>query len=491
MSQAWQRLRERFEEIEAISQAMGLLEWDHQTHMPPRGAAARGHQLAALAAIQHSKLTDPVIGELLGELTDATDPVIAAGVRNATRHYTRAVALPTALVSALSEACTAGHAGWMAAREANDFAPFAASLARIVELTQQKIACYGDAAHPYDHLLSEHDPGTTTAGLRPMFSQLSEALVPLVDRITAAPTPPPLSLTAPLEGMRALNRAVVEALGFDLAAGRLDEAEHPFTLGITPADVRLTTHYHLDDLLGTLAGTIHETGHGLYEQGRPDRAGTWTDGAAGMGMHESQSRFWENCIGRSLPFCRWLVGQLDATMPGHGLHAERLFTAANRVERSLVRIHADELTYNLHIIVRFELELALVSGDLHVSALPGVWDDTYHRIVGVRPPDARQGVLQDVHWSAGLLGYFPSYTIGNLYAASYKAVLEQQLPDLWSQVEAGDFAPVLRWLREHIHSVGHLHDAPEIFAAAVGDRDPVEDLMAHLAERQAQVSAMM
>ncbi len=490
MAEVYGKLQERIRELDALTQAMGVLEWDHQTHMPPGGSAGRGQQMGTLAAIKHRRLADPVVGEWLDVLEGSEDPGVAATLRNARRAYTQATAVPSSLVSALSEATTAGHAAWMAARKANDFAPFAPALERLVDLIRQQVACLGEAEHPYDLLLEQYDPGSTVASLRPMFSRLAGELSGVIDEAIARPRPPALSLHVPLEPMKAINRRVVSALGFSMERGRLDEAEHPFTLGVTPGDVRLTTHYHLDNLLSTLSGTIHETGHGLYEQGLPDRPGTWTNTAAGMGLHESQSRFWENCIGRSLPFCRWLVTVLDAEHPSHGLTAEAIFGAANRVSRSLIRIAADESTYNLHILVRFELELALLTGELAVADLPEAWDDAYARIVGIRPDAPRAGVLQDVHWSAGLLGYFPSYTIGNLYAASFRYTIEEAIPDLWTQVEAGEFGAVLSWLRDNVHRHGHMMDAPDIFAAAVGDRDPVADLITHLRARQEQVSAL-
>ena len=490
MGEVWSKLQERLREQDALLEAMGILEWDHQTHMPPGGAVGRGRQMGTLAAIKHRRLADPVVGEWLDQLSENTDPLVSASVRNTRRAYTRATAIPAALVSAFSTATTEGHAAWMTARKANDFALFVPALEKLIGLLRQQVACLGTAEHPYDLLLSEYDPGSTVASLRPMFSRLSGELAGVIDTAIARARPPALDIHIPLAPMKAINLRVVEALGFAMDRGRLDEAEHPFTLGVTPGDVRLTTHYHLDNLLGTLSGTIHETGHGLYEQGLPEQPGTWTDQAAGMGLHESQSRFWENCIGRSLPFCRWLVGILDAEHPGHGLTPEAIFGAANRVSRSLVRITSDESTYNLHILVRFELELALLTGELAVADLPGAWDAAYERIVGIRPDNHRNGVLQDVHWSAGLFGYFPSYTIGNLYAASFRYTIEEAIPDLWQQVEAGEFSAVLAWLRENIHSHGHLQDAPQIFAAAVGDRDPVADLIAHLNQRQEQVAGL-
>jgi len=282
-----------------------------------------------------------------------------------------------------------------------------------------------------------------------------------------------------------VSKRVLETMGFRPADGRLDEAQHPFTVGIGPHDVRLTTHYYTDDLLGTLGGTIHEGGHGLYEQGLPmawARTGLAT--AASFGLHESQSRFWENAIGRSLPFFRWLEPLLKAEWPALDITAEQLYGAANRVQPDLIRIKADEATYNLHIIVRFQLETALLEGRLQVAELPDAWNDAYERIVTVRPTDVVDGVLQDVHWASGLFGYFPSYTMGNLYAASFRRQMELDVPEMWTLVERGDFAPILGWMRQKVHERGHIVDAPQIVRDAVGDRDPVADLVDHLRERQ-------
>jgi carboxypeptidase Taq len=273
-------------------------------------------------------------------------------------------------------------------------------------------------------------------------------------------------------------------MGFRFEDGRLDDAQHPFTCGLHPQDVRLTTHLYCDDLLGTLGGTIHEGGHGLYEQGLPTAwAGTGLRAAAGAGMHESQSRFWENVIGRSEAFFQWFAPILDDELGGGGPSAAALYAAANRVEPSFIRVHADETTYNVHILLRFELEVALFEGQLSVADLPEAWNAGMVRLLGIRPPDLNQGVLQDVHWSSGLFGYFPSYTLGNLYAASFRAALETELPSVWELVARGEFAPVLAWLREKVHVHGSRLDAPALFVAAVGDRDPVADLEAHLRQR--------
>lgn len=480
----WQQLRARIEEIESLQQAAGLLSWDQHTFMPPGGAAQRGRQQAVMSAILHERTTAPELRDLLDSV-DPVDDIQRAALRNIRRRVDRAVRLPAALVKETAEATSAALGAWSTAKQADDFAPFQPALERVVDLKRQAADHLGPAAHPYDNLLGIYDPGTTVAALRPMFTRLAAALQPLVEAATARPQPPTIDTTVPLDGLKSLNRRVVDALGFRPEDGRLDESAHPFTLGLHPGDVRLTTHYHTDNLLGTLFGTIHEVGHGLYEQGLPSRPGTLTDKASGTGMHESQSRFWENVIGRSRPFAGWLAGCIAEDLPGLDLSADALFATLNRTARTPIRIYADELTYNLHIIVRFNLEHALIDGSLAVRDLPDAWSDAYTDIVGVRPAGPAEGVLQDVHWAMGLYGYFPSYTIGNLYAASLRFTMEAALPEMWPSVGRGDFAPVRDWLRTHIHEPGSLLDAPDLFARVTGDRDPVADLVAHLSDRRA------
>jgi carboxypeptidase Taq len=281
---------------------------------------------------------------------------------------------------------------------------------------------------------------------------------------------------------------VAEALGYDFRGGRLDPAEHPFTSGHGPGDVRITTKIDPHDLLSGLGGTIHETGHALYEQGLPHEwAGTTASRPASFGLHESQSRFWENTIGRSRAFCEWLAARVAHCLPGVSVSGEALYRASNRVERGLIRTKADEVTYNLHIIIRFELELALFERTLTIADLPDAWNERYRSYLGVTPPDDAHGVLQDVHWSGASFGYFPSYTLGNLYSASLGAALEAEQPDVWQQVERGNFVPVLRFLRERVHSKGHLAEAPQIVREAAGERDHVDDLLAHLWNRHGRL----
>ncbi len=484
---AWTALTERMNELDNFNGLRAVLEWDKQVKMPPQGAAARAAQVELVSALAHRRLVEPEVGEWLSTLEAEADlePFRVAAVRNLRRAYDRAVKIPEELVRAIARAQQAGFSAWMQAKQADDFAPFAGPLAEILRLERESAALLKtDEAHLYDVLLVPFDPGTTVAWLDPMFDRLARGVGELLDALDGRPAPDAIQGTFDAAAQRALHDRIIVDLGYDLAAGRLDEAEHPFTITFGPGDTRITTHFYEDDLVKGLGGTIHETGHALYEQGIPrDWRGTTVGQAAGMGIHESQSRLWENFIGRSLPFCRYLAPLVEEHL-GHRVSPEALYGAQNRVRRSLIRIAADEATYNLHIIVRYRLEKALITGDLRVPDLPGAWADLYEEVVGVRPSGPAEGVLQDVHWAAGALGYFPSYTIGNLYAASLGAALVEERPQLWAEVENGDFAPTLAWLRERIHRQGHLQDAPGIIADAVGERDHVADLLDHLWGRQ-------
>jgi carboxypeptidase Taq len=477
-------MRGRVGELQALDEVAQLLEWDQQTMMPAGGAAHRGKHLAAISGLHHSRIADPAVGDWLSALTGTTDPVQTAAVRNLRRRHERAVRVPVDLVRRLAEASNAGFGTWLQAKASDDFSIFQPSLETLVELRREEVAHLGEAAHPYDHLLDLFDPGSTTAELQPMFARLSTALADFIREVSDHPGPAALDTNFDVEGQAKLSQYILNHIGFRTEDGRLDIAAHPFTVAMGTGDVRLTTRYQEEELLSGLGSTIHEAGHGMYEQGLPQRwAGTGLAQAAGMGMHESQSRFWENIIGRSLPFFRWMAPQMQQIWPDKAITAEALYGAANRVQPSLIRVEADEATYNLHIVIRFELELALLAGEIEVAELPEAWDAAYERVLGVRASGPAQGVLQDVHWSAGLFGYFPSYTIGNLYAASFRFQMESDLPEMWDEVRAGQFEGVLGWLRNKVHDRGHCQDAPEIFRAAVGDRDPVADLMAHLTSR--------
>jgi carboxypeptidase Taq len=481
-AEAWTELTTTVRDVEALEGALGLLEWDQQTMMPRRGASGRGAQIAALAKVLHERVTQPKVGDFLTALEGGPlDEVQAAGVRNLRRTYNRATRVPQALVGQIAEAQSDAFNAWLGAKQSSDFASFAPKLEKLMDLVRERSVAIDDKSHPYDVLLDEFDPGTTMADLRVTFARLQKGLGELLSAVRDHADFPVYDHPFDVTLQRGLHKDVLTAMGFDFDAGRLDDAEHPFSLGLHPDDVRITTHVYPTDLLASLWGTIHEGGHALYEQGLPTALrGTTVAKPASFGLHESQSRFWENYIGRSRPYCEWLAGRIHARFPDAPADPERLYQAANRIHPGLIRIKADEVTYNLHIIVRFELEVMLFDGKLAVRDLPEAWNERYRQYLGVTPRNHAEGVLQDVHWSSGAIGYFPSYTLGNLYAASLGKVLETRMPDLWDRVGKGDLLPIREWLRENVHRRGTIKLAPAIIKDVVGEQDLVENLLSYL-----------
>ena len=492
LERTWQELKALIARMDALAGARSLLEWDQLCMMPRGGAEGRGHQLAALAAVYHEMLRAPELGRLLDRLEDSLDglePTQAlmqrGALRNLRRERERAVRVPVQLVEALERARTRGHQSWLEAREAERFDVFQPALTELVGLVGEAAACLVEPGdHPYDALIEAFEPGARVREIGPLLDRLAGELGGLLSGLRSAGWPDlaaGIDLAMPVPQQRQLARALVQAVGFDLDAGRLDDAVHPFTCGMDPGDVRITARYSADDLLPGLGAALHEAGHGLYEQGvSPALFGTGCGRLLSTGLHESQSRFWENMIGRSQPFCGWFEGFIRDQHPGFAADAGALYQASNRVRPGLVRVDADEVTYNLHILVRYRLEVGLLDGTLQVDQLEEAWNDGYERLLGIRPTKPSEGVLQDVHWAEGLFGYFPTYTLGTLYAASMARALEGELPDLWDDVGRGEFAPLLGWLRERVHRKGAMFEGGRIFAQAAPGRDPVRDFMDHL-----------
>jgi carboxypeptidase Taq len=469
--------------------------------MPPAGAAARAEQAATLARVVHVKETDPAIGALI----DALEPWAADNdpderdvrlVRWARRDFDKAVRVPAELAAELTRAKALGQQAWQEARAANDFGLFRDALAHQVDLRHRYVACFEGHDHPYDALLDDFEPGLTTAEVRPLLAELRDALVPLV---AAAGDPEQARNDGAFHGpfgvdaQRIAVLDVLEGMGFDPDSWRLDPALHPFASGLAPTDVRLTTKYDEQDFAVALYSALHEFGHGLYEAG-VDRHlfRTTLDDPVSLGVHESQSRMWENVIGRSRPFCAWLLPRLNAVLPGalNGLDVQGLYRAVNTVQPSLIRTEADETTYNLHIVLRFELELALTEGTLEVDDVPAAWDEGMQRLLGIEVPGPAEGVLQDVHWGAGLFGYFPTYTLGNLIAAQLWERLTDDVPDLDGLLERGEFAPVRDWLREHIHAHGRKFPPRELLERVAGQDLRVEPFLRYLREKLADAGVL-
>jgi carboxypeptidase Taq len=406
------------------------------------------------------------------------------------RDQHKAVRVPTELAAEMSSAAALSHQAWQEARAARDFERFRPALERTLELTHRYAACFdgtGEFAHPYDILLDDYEPGLTTAELRGIFGRLQEELVPLVAAAAAAADPaahePLLPGHHPEQAQKALLDEVLAAVGFRREHWRLDPTVHPFARSMAHTDVRITTRWEPDDLAMAFYSCLHEFGHGLYEaQMAPAHYRTTLAEATGLGLHESQSRLWENLVGRSRPFCEWVLPLLRRHLAGPfaSLDAADLYRMVNRVQLSLIRIEADETTYNLHVALRFELELQLLEGRLAVKDLPQAWDEASHRLLGLEPHDLLSGVLQDIHWGAGMIGYFPTYTLGNLMAAQLWTALEADLPALEADMAAGRFGPLRDWLREHIHRHGRKFESRELLRRATGEELSVEPWLAYL-----------
>jgi carboxypeptidase Taq len=494
-------LRERAAILADLGHIFALLFWDQNTMMPPAGAQARGDQAATLEAVSHERLTDPELGRLLDALEpwaveQDTDDVDARLIAELRRDFEKAVRVPTSLAAEISRAAAHGQAAWQEARAAADFSRFRDALALQLELRHRYVECFDAVEHPYDVLLDDFEPGMTTARLQPLLGELVDELVPLVADVASDAPPPeggPFGGPYDVEDQRRAVMDILEGVGFDPDAWRLDVAPHPFAQRIAPGDVRITNRYDLHDFAGAYFGSLHEFGHGLYEAGIPPELSRSPLGSpVSLGVHESQSRMWENLIGRSRPFCAWALPRLAAQLPGglDGTTVDDLYRGINAVHRSLIRTEADETTYNLHVVLRFELELALMEGKLAVDDLPHAWNEGIHRLLGLDVPDDGQGVLQDVHWGAGLIGYFPTYTLGNLMAAQLWETLRADLPDVDAQLERGDFDPLKTWLRERVHVHGRKLRSPELLARVTGQELAVAPFVRYLRAKLADAGVL-
>lgn len=473
--------------VETISEA---LEWDQETYMPPKGTALRAAQMELLAGIAHAKLLDPEYVRLLDavEAERFDDPVIATNVREARRMYDRKAKLPTRLVQELAQATTLAREAWVKARQDSDFAQFAPHLRRLLELKREAAERIGYQAEPYDALLDEFEPGARSADVEGVFAALQAELVPLLRAIQAAPRQPDVALLrrgCPRAAQEEFGRQVVAAMGFDFEAGRLDTTTHPFCTGLYPRDVRLTARYDENYLPMALFGLLHEAGHGLYEQGLdPTHAGTPMGRSVSLGIHESQSRLWENMIGRSRAFWEYYWPRLQAAFPAFAdATLDDWHFAINAVRPSLIRVEADEVTYNLHIVLRFDLERKLLAGRLAVRDIPAAWNAAMQALLGITPANDAQGCLQDIHWSMGIFGYFPTYALGNLYAAQFYEAIGRALPELEAQLRRGELAPLRAWLRENIHRHGMRYRAGELVERVTGQPLSHAAFMAYLTRK--------
>jgi carboxypeptidase Taq len=495
------QLLERMAQLADLRSIGGLLSWDRSTMMPRTGADARGHQAATLESVAHGRQTHPEVGRLLdrlepwaAQLDPDSDAARTVGIVR--RDFDRAVRVPDSLAADMAWAESAGEQAWLAARAAGgDFGRFRDALARHLELRRAYIACFDDYEHPYDVLLEDYEQDLRVADVRPLLAELQAALVPLVAAATerADGAADVLRGTFPHDRQRAAMLDVLRAVGFDDESWRLDASPHPFASAQSTRDVRVTTIFDERDLGVTLYSVLHEFGHGLYEsQVDPAYARTPLADLASLGLHESQSRLWENVIGHSRPFCAWILPLLQSSFPESfaGVDAAGFHRAINRVAPSAVRIFADETTYNLHIVLRTELEMRLVEGTLEVDELPAAWNEGMHRLLGVEVTDDFHGVLQDIHWAVGSFGYFPTYTVGNLMAAQFWQCLRADLPDVDEQIAGGEFAALREWLRENVHRHGRKFSPRELLHRVTGEPLRVAAFIAYLGDKLVDLGAI-
>lgn len=482
-------------ELALLGSCCSVLSWDEQVNLPAGGAEHRGNQLALLSGLSHDLATKPRIGELLADLESASDlgketSAEFVNVREARRHYDRATKMPKALVEELSRTSTLSLQAWVKARQDKDFSEFQPWLEKMLDLKREEAEAigYGDG-QPYDALLDDYEPGATAAEIQAAFEPLREELVRLVAAIADSPKKPDGTLLTrhfPEAAQKAFSTKAASAIGFDFDCGRLDIAAHPFCSGFGPGDCRLTTRYDEHHFPGAFFGTLHEAGHGIYEQGLShDAFGSAMGESISLGIHESQSRMWENFVGRSRPFWDFFYASAQEAFPEAlgDVPLDDFHQAVNDVRPTFIRVEADEVTYNLHIMLRFELEQAMLRGDLKSADMPGVWNETFTRYFGITPPDDAMGCLQDVHWSAGLLGYFPTYALGNMYAAQFFAQADEDLGGLHEQFARGEFGPLKAWLNEKIHLQGQRFRARRLVEEITGNPLSHEPLVKHLHAR--------
>jgi carboxypeptidase Taq len=509
-SAAYAELCELQRQSAMLGSVSRLLSWDQETYMPLAGGAARAEHQSIMAGLVHERRTSPRMGELIGQCEQdralLADGAAAANIKEMRRDYDLATRLPGQLVSELAKVGSQAQDVWKEARAKSDFAMFAPWLEKMVGLTRRKAECYGvprtadgKPGELYDALLDEYEPGVTAREVEAIFIPLRKRLAAFIAEVKSkgkAPSDAPLLSKIDPAAQHRFGLFILEAIKFDLKAGRLDVTTHPFCEGLAPGDTRLTTRYRDEKFTDALYGTMHEAGHGLYEQGLPKLEGGAGVGsmfgqplseAISLGIHESQSRMWENFVGRSREFWEWALphARKMLTAPGGSRPLEKFgvedfYKAVNTCTPSFIRVEADESTYNLHVMIRFEIERGLVSGAVRVADVPSVWNKAYKDYLGVDVPDDRRGCLQDVHWAFGLIGYFPTYTLGNLYAGQLWETINAQNSQLKAQMKTGEFGPLREWLRENIHRHGKRYRAAELCQKVTGKPLTAEPFLKYL-----------
>ncbi len=486
-----EKLTERLREVTYLGTSIAVLQWDQEVNMPKKGANARATSISLLSGLVHQKFLaidhDGLLSGLRKRLEDKKlVPSEAAIVRETWRSFSRARKLPETFVKEMAELTSRAQNVWAEARAENNFAKFAPYLERIVEKKREEAKLIGYEESPYDALLDSYEPDMTTVEIERIFTDLKTFLVPFIARLPVRCTQTGFRKVSnnkrslviaqgaifPVEQQAEFSKRIAGAMGYDLEAGRIDASTHPFTTDFHPHDVRITTRYNPKNIFESIFPTMHEVGHALYGQGLPhEHFGTPLADAISLGIHESQSRLWENMVGKSLPFWKHWYPKLQKEFPGvFTLPLPSFYRSLNRVTPTLIRVEADEVTYNLHIIIRFELEKALIEGTIEVKDLPALWNERYQEYLGIIPTTDREGVLQDVHWSTGYIGYFPTYTLGNLYSAQFWNAAKKEIRGLEQKIAKGDLKTLREWLRKHIHRHGKLYSAENLALAVTGEK---------------------
>ena len=498
MGEKLEQLRHQLGIVADLNAATGVLSWDQQTYMPPGGAAGRAMQLATLSRLAHERFVSDDIGEALAAAESEVakldpDSDEARLVKKTRRDYDKARKVPAEWVGEFRRITALAHQAWEKARAEADFPQFQPHLEKVVELRRQYVDFFAPYDHIYDPLLDDFEPGMKTAEVKAVFDELRPQQVELVRAISERGAPVDDSVVRQAfdeEKQRDFGLEVVKAIGYDFERGRQDKSVHPFTSGFGTGDVRITTRFDPKFLNTALFGSMHESGHAMYEQGvNPDFDRTPLADAASLAMHESQSRLWENLVGRSRSFWVAFYARLQEVFPSQlgDVDLDTFYRAINKVEPSFIRVEADEATYNLHIMLRFELEISLMDGTLAIGDLPDAWNARFEEFLGLTPRDDAEGVLQDIHWSGGMIGYFPTYALGNLVASQLWAKIEGDIPDVQRRIERGEFGELLSWLREHVHKHGGKFEPVELLTAVTGSGLTVEPYLRYLRDKFGEI----
>ncbi|MBC7397006.1 MAG: carboxypeptidase M32 [Bdellovibrionales bacterium] len=491
----YEAYKKHLSKVADLGFAGSVLSWDQQTYMPKNGAQFRGQQLATLSSLSHEYFTDPKFGELLKELSEDTtlSEVEKANVRLTTKDYERKKKYPAAFVEEMSLLGSESFNAWHEARGKSDFKIYEPFLQRMIEMKRKEAEFIGYKNHPYEALLEDYEPGMTVAKIDETFEQVKKELFPFIKELTARAKPRAdfLERNYPKAKQWAFASQMIQQMGYTFDNGRADDAPHPFCTTFGPGDVRITIRHDEHHFNMMFFAAVHEAGHGLYELGLPmkEQYGLPLGSALSLAFHESQSRFWENNVARSLPYWKGNFPSLQKEFPENlaKVSVDEFYKSVNLVEPSFIRVEADELTYHAHIYIRYLIEKSLLEGSIEVKDVPRVWNERYEEYLGIRPKNDAEGCLQDVHWAYGAIGYFPTYSFGSFYAAQLYAQLKKEHSNFDALIESGDLKPILTWLREKVHMTGRLHTSNELLKKVTGEELQVKYFMDYAREKYGKI----